>query len=157
MSDDKSLLDDVDRRIVEWLSRDARTSNRRIAAELGVTEGTVRARIKRMEDERLIRITAVTNIDRLDNPMLAFIWIEVEKSSECDAVATQLAAIPEIGFVGKMLGRFDILAITLVQDTEALTEFLHRTISGIPGVRKTDCTLGVKFIKHDYRLARIVE
>ena len=60
----KRRLDAVDRQIVERLSHDARTSNRQIAAELGVTEGTVRARIKRMEDEKLIRITAVTNIDR---------------------------------------------------------------------------------------------
>ena len=51
-------LDAVDRVIVEQLSRDARISNRQIAQELGVTEGTVRARVKRMEEEKLIRITA---------------------------------------------------------------------------------------------------
>jgi Lrp/AsnC family transcriptional regulator for asnA, asnC and gidA len=42
-------LDEVDRQIVARLSRDARISNRQIASELGVTEGTVRARVKRME------------------------------------------------------------------------------------------------------------
>ena len=44
-----ALLDPLDRRIVEKLSRDARISNRAIAAELGVTEGTIRARIKRLQ------------------------------------------------------------------------------------------------------------
>ena len=74
------LLDDLDRRILDRLAQDARISNRRVAEELGVTEGTVRARIKRMQDERQIRITALTNIRKLANPSLAFIWIEVERS-----------------------------------------------------------------------------
>ncbi|HBQ39888.1 MAG TPA: Lrp/AsnC family transcriptional regulator, partial [Halieaceae bacterium] len=64
-------LDDIDRQIVVRLSEDARISNRQIATDLGVTEGTVRARVKRMEEERQIRITAVTNIDRFRNGALA--------------------------------------------------------------------------------------
>ena len=149
-------LDKVDRAIVEYLSRDARTSNRQIAEDLGVTEGTVRGRIKRMEEEKLIRITAVTNIDRFADAALAYIWIEVEKSGQTREVARQLADIQELGFVGVMLGRSDILAITMVRNAEHLAEFVHSTISGIRGVRSTQSTLGVNFVKHDYRMARIV-
>jgi len=149
-------LDEQDCAIVARLSRDARSSNGRIAAELGVTEGTVRARIKRMEQERQIRITAVTNIDRFRGAALAYIWIEVERSEQTRAVAEALACVPELGFVGVMLGRSDILAITMVRNTEHLAEFVHRRISGLPGVRRTESTLGVNFVKHDYRMARIV-
>jgi Lrp/AsnC family transcriptional regulator for asnA, asnC and gidA len=152
----KRRLDAVDKRIVEWLSRDARTSNRQIAAELGVTEGTVRARIKRMEEEKLIRITAVTNIDRFRDAALAYIWIEVERSSQAREVAEQLAAMKELGFVALMMGRFDILAITMVRNYEDLAEFVHARITGLEGVRRTESTLGVNFVKHDYRMARIV-
>ncbi len=98
-------LDQADLAIVERLSRDARVSNREIAEQLGVTEGTVRARVKRMEEEKLIRITAVTNIDRFKDAALAYIWIEVERSGQTRQVAQQLAAIAELGFVGVMLGR----------------------------------------------------
>lgn len=149
-------LDDIDKSIVAWLSRDARLSNRHIATELGVTEGTVRARIKRMEEEKLIRITAVTNIDRFADAALAYIWVEVERSGQTRAVARALAAIPELGFVGEMLGRSDILAITMVRNAEHLAEFLHQSINCIEGVRRTESTLGVNFVKHDYRMARIV-
>ena len=149
-------LDAVDRVIVEQLSRDARISNRQIAQELGVTEGTVRARVKRMEEEKLIRITAVTNIDRFRDAALAYIWIEVERSAQNQAVAARLSEIRELGFVGVMMGRSDILAITMVRNTEHLAEFIHSRISPIEGVRRTQSTLGVNFIKHDYRMARIV-
>ncbi len=149
-------LDSVDRAIVAHLSRDARVSNGHIAGELGVTEGTVRARIKRMEQEKLIRITAVTNIDRFRDAALAYIWIEVERSDQTRAVARALAEIDELGFVGVMLGRSDILAITMVRNTEHLAEFIHRRIGVLDGVRRTESTLGVNFVKHDYRMARIV-
>jgi Lrp/AsnC family transcriptional regulator for asnA, asnC and gidA len=149
-------LDALDKSIVARLSDDARVSNGHIATELGVTEGTVRARIKRMEEEKLIRLTAVTNIDRFRDAALAYIWIEVERSGQTRAVAEQLAQIPELGFVGVMLGRSDILAITMVRNTEHLAEFVHKRISAVEGVRRTESTLGVNFVKHDYRMARIV-
>jgi Lrp/AsnC family transcriptional regulator for asnA, asnC and gidA len=149
-------LDEVDKSIVEQLSRDARVSNGQIAGELGVTEGTVRARIKRMEEEKLIRLTAVTNIDRFGDALLAYIWVEVERSDCTRGVASVLADIPELGFVAVMLGRSDILAITMVRNTEHLAEFMHKRISVIDGVRRTESTLGVNFVKHDYRMARIV-
>ena len=36
------VLDTLDHQLIDLLSRDARVSNRKIAADLGVTEGTVR-------------------------------------------------------------------------------------------------------------------
>ena len=149
-------LDELDQRILDHLGQDARTSNRRVAEELGVTEGTVRARIKRMQDEGQMRITALTNIRKLADPSLAFIWIEVERSHQCRAVAEALAAEPQIGFVGIMVGRLDLLAITMVHTAAELSEFLHGTVHRIPGVRHTECSLGARFVKHDHRLSRIV-
>ena len=149
-------LDKLDRAIVESLSPDARVSNRQIAESLGVTEGTGRARIKRMEEQKQLRITAVTNIDRFADATLAYIWIEVERSDQTRSIAQALAEVPELGFVGVMLGRSDVLAITMVKNTEHLASFVHQHISSIPGVRRTESSLGVNFLKHDYRMARIV-
>lgn len=148
-------LDDLDRAILERLSRESRISNRAIADALGVVEGTVRARIKRMQDHGLMRITAVTNIQRLKNPALAYLWIDVDRSAQCADVARRLAALPEIGFVSTMLGRADILAMTLVHSTEQLTAFLHTVVGNIPGVRATEYALGVQFFKHDYQMGQI--
>ena len=52
--------------------------------ELGVTEGTVRGRIKRLQQERLITFTAITGLQMASNSRLAFIWVqaEVERTRE---------------------------------------------------------------------------
>ncbi len=56
---------------------------------------------------------------------LAYIWIEVERSDQTHAVAEKLADINELGFVGVMLGRSDILAITMVRNAEHLARFVE--------------------------------
>ena len=48
-------VDEMDRKIIDKLTNDARASNRHLAQSLGVTEGTVRGRIKRLEAANLIR------------------------------------------------------------------------------------------------------
>jgi Lrp/AsnC family transcriptional regulator for asnA, asnC and gidA len=150
-------LDALDRRIIDRLAVDARSSNREIARELDVTEGTIRARIKRLLEEKVIRITAITNISRLHNPVLAYLWIEVDASRAADSVAKALAELPEIVFVSTMLGRCDVLAMTLVEDGDQLTRFLHGTIDRIPGIHRTQYTLAHQFVKHDHRWTAIVE
>src|SRR2546430_337091 len=87
-------------------------TTRRTAAELGVTEGTIRGRIRRREEGGAIRLTAVTNVAFAGSPRLALIGVHAQHR-ELRALCQKIAAMPEIGCVILMLGRFDILAIGL--------------------------------------------
>src|SRR5687768_11021508 len=110
-------LDELDRKIIAVLAEDGRISNRKIAAALGVTEGTIRGRIKRLEDENCIRLTAVTNISSAGWPRVALIGIHAAHS-ELESLCQKLAAMSEVGCVILCLGRFDILAIGLFKTLE---------------------------------------
>jgi len=150
-------LDELDHQIIERLGRDARVSNREIGREFGLTEGTIRSRLKRLLDNKVIRVAAVTNANRLRNPILAYLWIEANTAGDIQALAEHLAALPEIAFVATMLGRADVLAMTLVENGNDLTDFLHQTVDKIPGVRRVRYSLTQKFIKHDYRYCALVD
>src|SRR5574340_567610 len=106
-------LEDLDRQILTWLWRDARMSNRKIARALNVSEGTIRTRIKRMKDEKSIRISAVTHIKALGGSVFTFIGIEAD-GIRLQAIANELCTYPEIRLVAIMLGRYDIFAMALV-------------------------------------------
>ncbi len=150
-------LDDLDHKIIERLGHDARVSNREIGREFDLTEGTIRSRLKRLLDNRVIRVAAVTNANRLRNPILAYLWVEADTAADIEKVAASLAQLPEIGFVATTLGRADVLAMTLVENGNELTDFLHQTIDKIPGVRRVRYSLGQNFIKHDYRWCALVD
>ncbi|WOK37438.1 Lrp/AsnC family transcriptional regulator [Sphingomonas sp. C3-2] len=150
-------LDELDHRIIERLGNDARVSNREIGREFGLTEGTIRSRLKRLLDNKVIRVAAVTNAKRLRNPILAYLWIEADTANDIEKIAENLARLPEIAFVATTLGRADVLAMTLVENGNELTDFLHQTIDKIAGVRRVNYSLGQNFIKHDYRWCALVE
>ena len=150
-------LDELDHQIIDRLSHDARVSNREIGREFGLTEGTIRSRLKRLLDNKVIRVSAVTNANNLRNPILAYLWIEANSARDIQALAERLAELPEITFVSTMLGRADVLAMTLVENGNELIEFLHQTVDKIPGVRRVRYSLGQNFIKHDFRYCALVD
>jgi DNA-binding Lrp family transcriptional regulator len=147
-------LDALDRRIVELLTVDARVSNRQIAAQLGVTEGTIRGRINRLEGGGAIRLTAVTNVSFAGSPKVVLIGIQAHHG-ELKALSQTIAAMPEIGCVILMLGRFDILAIGLFAELEQVVEVANNRILALPGVRHVETSIAVKTLKYDYRAAKI--
>jgi Lrp/AsnC family transcriptional regulator for asnA, asnC and gidA len=148
------VLDELDRRIIGVLSKDARVSNRRFAALLGVTEGTIRSRIKRLEQDNLIRLTAVTNVASVGSPKVVLIWIQAVHS-DVKRLCKQIADMPEIRSVILMLGRCDILAIGLFSRLEDVIEVANNRILSLPGVRHVETSVAVKTLKYDHRVARI--
>ena len=136
-------IDDLDRQLIEILSKDARTSNRRIAADLGVTEGTVRGRIRRLQKEGLIAFTAITSFELADNTKMAFIGAQVDVDRVRD-VATQIAALDAINAVMVTMGRFNVTAICLFNELDRLHEISSEKILSIDGVHHVETSIAVK-------------
>jgi Lrp/AsnC family transcriptional regulator for asnA, asnC and gidA len=154
----KRKLDEVDLRILDHLSRDARLSNREIAESLELAEGTVRSRIKRMEAENVIRIMAIADVRALshqENPMMAYIGIHAELENLRDT-AEAISKLSFVRFTATMLGRYDILAISFVGSSEELIEHVNDQIMSVPGVKHVDTKLAIKALKYDYRWGRIL-
>lgn len=149
-------LDPLDRKIVDKLSRDARISNRAIAAELGVTEGTIRARIKRLQNEGLIHFTVVTDFRLSGSPNLCMMGIEADPS-RVTALAEQLKRMPEINCVVMLLGRFNLLAMGLFTNIEQLNELAATQIRSLPGVQRVETSISVHNLKYEAGVAKITQ
>ncbi len=150
------MIDDVDRKILEHLSVDGRKSNREIAQELGLGEGTVRGRIKRMQENHIIKIMALTSYTGPGPSQMAYIGVRADLA-QVKKTAEEIAQLSFVRFVATMLGRYDILVITLVKDGGELIDLVNGQIMTLPGVRHADTTLAVKGIKYDYRWGRIID
>ena len=155
----KQMLDDVDRQIISHLSKDARLSNREIADDLGLVEGTVRARIKRLQADNMIKIMAIADTRVMtghDNPMMAYLGIHANLDSLRET-AEAISELPFIRFTATMLGRYDILAISFFGSNDEMIQCVNREIMIIPGVKHVDTKLATKNIKYDYRWGRIIK
>jgi Lrp/AsnC family transcriptional regulator for asnA, asnC and gidA len=144
-------LDDIDRQIIKFLAENGRTSNREIARRLDLTEGTIRARIKRLEADEIVRVAAVVNVSRLPKSVVAFLRIEVAPHFLVSDVVKNIAELPATTIVASLIGRADVFAITYVKDGADLADFVHNTLYKIPGVLWVEYSVAYQIIKHDYR------
>lgn len=149
-------LDDLDRQLIDLLASDARVSNRKIATRLGVTEGTVRGRIKRLQQDKLISFTAITGLQMARKSQLAFIYVQAEVE-HTRAVARQIAEMPPINAVLLAMGQFNIIAMTLFEELDELVEVASDKILAIPGVHHVETSIAVKTVKYNARVAKITE
>ena len=103
-------MDELDRKIIALLQLDGRASNAKIAREVGVSEGTVRRRLRRLVKEDVVKVIAVPNLEKLGYATTALIGISTGPGKS-DAVADAISAMEEAHYVAITTGSFDVLRL----------------------------------------------
>ncbi len=143
------VLDDVSKAIIEQLQRDGRAPYATIGKAVGLSEAAVRQRVQRMLDSGVMQVAAITNPMQLGFTRAAMIGINVEGSME--AVAEQIAAMPEVDYVVITAGSFDIMCEVVCENDEQLLGILQDRIRAITEVRSTEIFMYLKLLKQTYQ------
>jgi len=148
MSFDRKI-DSIDASIIELLQRDGRLSNTDIARELDVSEATVRGRIKRLIDDEVIQIVAVSNPLRLGFEITGDLYITVDMK-KMDNVIAELKNFQELWYIVTTTGRFNLNAEFVVKDLESLNDLVYNKLSHIDGILQIETSIIMKYIKRKY-------
>jgi Lrp/AsnC family transcriptional regulator for asnA, asnC and gidA len=140
-------LDAIDRQIIEALQKNGRESFRRIAAEVGVSEATVRARYSRLCDQNILQVTGVTNPLGLGFDAMAMVGIRTAGAPE--PVADEIAKWGEAGYVVVTAGQYDILVELVCADRRQLLDLTNR-VRALEGVVSTESFLYLALWKQLY-------
>ena len=152
---DVATLDDTDRRILDFLAVNARVSNREIGERLGISEGTVRTRIRRLVEHKSIRFTALTPELDIETPTLCYVGLTVDLPKLTET-ARKLAKLQEVRFVASTLGRFDLFCIVVVDSAVGLTRFVGDKVMPIAGVRHSYTSISTQIVKFDHRWGKVM-
>ncbi len=136
-------LDDLDSKIVARL-RVENINNSALAEELGLSEGTIRQRIKRLKDSGVLKIRAVINPDSLVRQQLAMVAVNVTESRQLDAKAQEIADLANVLSVSITSGQYDLMVEVLVDSNHGLVEFLTEDLAAINGIARTESFLMLK-------------
>ena len=143
------IPNELDRAIMMRLQVDGRESNAEIARHLGVSEGTVRRRIKRLLEEDVVRVTAVPNPPKLGFNALALIGLQVDLS-KLDAVSTTLAKMSDVHFVAFTTGTYDIFIRVMLPSAEELNNFIKTRLASIPGIVHSETFVNLETKKRTF-------
>lgn len=135
-----NAMDELDERLITLLRHDARRSISKLAAALGVSRATVRARVERLErGGNILGYTVILRADAVEQRIRGIMTVEIEGRA-ADAVIRALGGLSEVSAVHTTNGRWDLV---VELGAGSLTEFdaVLRRIRLIPGITGSETSL----------------
>lgn len=143
------MLDDLDVAIIAGLQDNARRPFSHVADELGVSEGTVRQRVGRMQRLDILQFALDVDPQVLD---LVFTYVGIwVRGPLMKSTIDTLCAIPEVSFLVTCASGFDLLAEVICADNKTLLRVLHDEIRETSGVERAEAYTVLKTNKSSLR------
>jgi Lrp/AsnC family transcriptional regulator, regulator for asnA, asnC and gidA len=139
-------IDEVDQGIIEALQANGRESFRAIAARLGVSEATVRARYARLCEDDILQVVAVTNPLGLGFEQAL---IGVKTTGSPQPIADEISSWPEADYVVVTAGQYDLVVEVVAIDRRELLGTTNR-MRELDGVVSTETFLYLDLVKQLY-------
>ena len=132
------FLDEIDKKIIDILKQDSRTSYITIAKQLGLTEGAVRKRVKKLIDMEIIKKFTI-KVSQKDLAR-AFILISTETKIPTPLISKMLRKVKGVTSVYEITGQFDILAMVQGESNTDINRCIDQ-IRKIDGVLSTNTVI----------------
>lgn len=145
MKDKNYEIDNIDKQILEILTKNAKKPYTEVAKKVFVSGGTVHVRMNKLEEVGIVTGTTLNiNYSKLGYKITVFIGIFLEKSALYDQVIDKLKSIPEITNLHYTTGNYSIFAKLICKDTAHLKDILYDKIQKIKGISRTDTMVSLE-------------
>jgi Lrp/AsnC family transcriptional regulator, regulator for asnA, asnC and gidA len=147
------LLDEVNLRILDILSRDASRPFVDIAKELEISDATVHIRVRRLRAAGILRkFTISTDNALLGYDHLAFIGINICRDTS-EEVIVALSRLDEILELHEMYSEFDLLLKVRARSLEQMRDIVINKIGKIPQITEAQLMTVLKTIKEEQMIS----
>jgi DNA-binding Lrp family transcriptional regulator len=143
------ILDATDYKILEALQEDSRQTYMAIGKHLGIAHSTVYDRIKRMEQNGIIKkYTALIDAEKAGTKSITAIMTIYTDPKESEKVAEKLGSAPQALEVYTSLSEeLQIIAKVVAQNQESLHDFIANSVAPLPGVLRIRTSILTKKFK----------
>lgn len=140
------MINEIDKKILNIIQKDARVSNAEIARQVGLAPSAVLERVRKLEERGVIRgYSAELNPAQMGFGLTAFIAVRTHEC--CYETDKFLAEIPEVLEVHDVAGEDSYLLKVRVKDAEDLSRLLREELKNVPNVASTKTTVVLQTIK----------
>jgi Transcriptional regulators len=152
-------IDNLDRQILDIITRNARIPSKDVAIECGVSRAAIHQRIQRLIDLNVI-VGSGYNVNPkiLGFQTCTYIGVKLEKGSMYKDVVPELEKIPEVVECHFTTGPYTMLCKLYARDNEHLMKLLNSKIQEIPGVVATETLISLEqSLKREIQISSIQE
>lgn len=145
----KFKLDELDHQILETLIDNARTPFTDIAKNLLVSAGTIHVRVKKMEEEGVIKgSTLSVDYNKMNYTFIAYVGLFLENSSSTESVIQEVQRIPEVTVAHLTTGKFSIFCKIRAKNTMHAKEIIF-SLDKIEGIKRTETSISLEEVIND--------
>lgn len=134
------IIDDLDRQILRNLQEDGRISYVTLANQLNVSEGTIRKRVKRLEENNVLQIVGVTDPFKIGLDTVAFLWLKIERG-KINNVISKLKELLPVRYLAITTGSYDLVANVVLPNREQLIKLLNEEVPMIEGIISSETSI----------------
>ena len=141
-------LDNTDRAILQALLEDSRASQRELSRIVGVAQGTITNRLKKLESQNIIQgYSVVLDPESVGWSMTIMAGLRISKGKMID-VQQKIAADPRVFSVYDVTGDWDSIVMARVRDRADLDD-LTKTVFTLEGVTRSFTHVVLNTVKED--------
>ncbi|MCA0943085.1 Lrp/AsnC family transcriptional regulator [Yangia mangrovi] len=149
-------LDEIDRKLLRELQKNARASHQELSERVGLSASPCARRIRRLEAEGYITgYSARIDEEKLGFGFSVFISVRLDRQIDdrLEAFETEVRRCREIVDCWLMTGSFDYLLRISVRDLTEYERFLTGRLTKLPGVASLESSIPIRRVK--YQPARL--
>lgn len=137
-------IDNLDKKILSILSKNARIPFKDVAAECGVSRAAIHQRVQHLIQGGVITGSGFdVNPKSVGYTTCTYVGMNLERGNMYKDVVKQLIEIPEIVECHFTTGPYTMLLKVYARDNEQLMDLLNRRIQGITGVDSTETLISL--------------
>lgn len=137
-------IDDLDRQILNIITKNARIPFKDIAEDCDVSRAAIHQRVQRLIDTGVIVGSGYNvNPKTLGYQTCTYIGIKLEKGSMYATVVPELEKIPEVVECHFTTGPYTMMVKLYARDNEDLMDLLNGKIQSIKGVTSTETLISL--------------
>ena len=139
-------LDDKDKGILNMLQENSRTSYMRIARDLGISEATVRYRVKNLIDNGVInKFTVLLNPKKVGYFTTGILMVKIA-SDHFQKTSEQISDLTEAYHIFQNTGEYNIVAVVHAHNLEHLND-IRKRVEMMHGVKEVSLSAATRLIK----------
>ncbi len=144
------MIDELDKKILKALNKNARMSFRKIAKELNVSPATFHNKIKKLENSGVLKgYIPLIDIESLGFNLIAVIALRVNQEKD-NEVQDAISKFPQIGAIYEVTGDWDLILICYFRGRKDLTDFIKKKLQ-LKNIERAVTHLVLNVVKEERR------
>jgi Lrp/AsnC family transcriptional regulator len=153
-------MDSIDKKILKILQEDCMISYKDIATSIGLSYNPTYERIRRMEEEGIIKSrVAILDPKKIGVHLFVYCNITLKEQSKKSLIdfEKRIKTIPEIIEAVSITGVYDYMLKIAIRDIDAYNSFIMNKIANIPNIGQYHSNIVMSVVKDETALSILLD